>query len=476
MRNPSLWDTNTQVRHQGAWWRPVCGWWAAPRWLPFTQPSLHLGHLFLQALTSTGRDESGSCDYIPLPASRVEQQPDSAMLPHFPSSPLPSNHRPRRREQQIHYNQRMYTQRPFKADAPSHHALWPPDILWCCSLWTRRPKHLDLCRLTSGCGAPVFHFWKSWEINEKIRAVVSPSRDWWPAAAHLVLVVVVPLLEEGALLGMHLGADRGSAALSLLRDVDLGREGSAEALHINPGTRISWQRRKTLKEGRVDGGRDTWVEAVVRVRVGYLVNGVGVDGIDGAGGGRGRWASLNGPRGSEAGERRRRGAYAGALHLLGGEVRKSGAETSGQHVAGAAAAIAVHVVGDGGVHLELVRFHGSGRWRRSINFSLFHRGAAGVGGAVLQLPLRQVTESSAGRGRLCRAELGVLTERLRMRLLAGPKVTDRRRRAKISTETRENRLLFEAGIIRGEWVQSDAGLVLVSPGFAVAALFLGWRG
>lgn len=54
-----------------------------------------------------------------------------------------------------------------------------------------------------------------------------------------MLVVVVPLLEEGALLGMHLGADRGSAALRLLRDVDLGREGSAEALHINPGARIS---------------------------------------------------------------------------------------------------------------------------------------------------------------------------------------------------------------------------------------------
>lgn len=54
-----------------------------------------------------------------------------------------------------------------------------------------------------------------------------------------MLVVVVPLLEEGALLGMHLGADRGSATLRLLRDVYLGRERTAEALHINPGARIS---------------------------------------------------------------------------------------------------------------------------------------------------------------------------------------------------------------------------------------------
>lgn len=154
---------------------------------------------------------------------------------------------------------------------------------------------------------------------------MSPSCDLWSAAAHLVLVVVVPLLEEGALLGMHLGTDRGSATLSLLRDVYLGRKRSAEALHINPGTRISWQRRKTLKEGRVDGGRDTWVEAVVRVGVGHLVNGVGVDGVDGGRGGWGRRASLHGPWGSEAGERRRRGTYGGALHLLGGEIRKSGA-------------------------------------------------------------------------------------------------------------------------------------------------------
>lgn len=60
-----------------------------------------------------------------------------------------------------------------------------------------------------------------------------------PTAAHLMLVVVVPLLQEGALLGVHLGADRGPAALRLLRDVHLGRERTAEALHINPGARIS---------------------------------------------------------------------------------------------------------------------------------------------------------------------------------------------------------------------------------------------
>lgn len=54
-----------------------------------------------------------------------------------------------------------------------------------------------------------------------------------------MLVVVVPLLQEGALLGVHLGADRGPAALRLLRDVHLGRERTAEALHINPGARIS---------------------------------------------------------------------------------------------------------------------------------------------------------------------------------------------------------------------------------------------
>lgn len=191
-----------------------------------------------------------------------------------------------------------------------------------------------------------------------------------------------------------------------------------------------------------------------------------MDGIDGAGGGRGRGARLHGPRGPEARERGRRGAYPGALHLLGGEVGESGPEPPGQHVAGAAAAIAVHVVGDGGVHLEPVLFHGSGRGRRSIHLSLFHRGAAGVGGAV--------TESSAGRGGLCREELGgVLTQRLRVRLVARLKVTDR---AKIAIETGENRLRFEAGVIRGERVRPAAGLVLVSPGFAAAALFLGRRG
>lgn len=70
-------------------------------------------------------------------------------------------------------------------------------------------------------------------------APVSPSCDLCTTAAHLMLVVVVPLLQEGALLGMHLGTDRGPATLRLLRDVYLGRERTAEALHINPGARIS---------------------------------------------------------------------------------------------------------------------------------------------------------------------------------------------------------------------------------------------
>ena len=77
-------------------------------------------------------------------------------------------------------------------------------------------------------------------INETGEPPLSPSGGVCPtAAAHLVLVVVVPLLQEGALLGVHLGADRGPAALRLLRDVHLGRERTAEALHINPGARIS---------------------------------------------------------------------------------------------------------------------------------------------------------------------------------------------------------------------------------------------
>lgn len=100
-----------------------------------------------------------------------------------------------------------------------------------------------------------------------------------------MLIVVVPLLQEGALLRMHLGTDGGPATLRLLRDVDLGRERTAEALHINPGARISGE---TLEEGRVNGGWDARVEAIVRVRVGHLVNGIRVDGVDGVGCGRGR--------------------------------------------------------------------------------------------------------------------------------------------------------------------------------------------
>lgn len=59
------------------------------------------------------------------------------------------------------------------------------------------------------------------------------------SVAHLMMVVVVSLLEEGALLGMQLGTDWRSATLRLVRDVYLGRERTAEALHINPGARIS---------------------------------------------------------------------------------------------------------------------------------------------------------------------------------------------------------------------------------------------
>lgn len=309
---------------------------------------------------------------------------------------------------------------------------------------------------------------------------VSHPRDLWPtaaaaAAAHLVLVVVVPLLQEGALLGVHLGADRGPAALRLLRDVDLGRERTAEALHINPGARISRHRRETLEEGRVDGGGDTCVEAVLRVRVGYVVHGVGVDGVDGVGRGRGRGAGLHGPRGAEAGQGGRGRAYAGALYLLGGQVGEGGAETPGQHAAGAAAAaaIAVYVVRDGGVHLDLEWIYGSGRWRRSISLRRFRWRAAGVGGAALRL--WQVTEASQGWGRLRGATLSVLT-RLLMCFLAVLKVTQRLRRAKaVAAEIGEIYLLAGSAVIRRERARSAVGLVALVrslSGFAAAAVAL----
>lgn len=292
-----------------------------------------------------------------------------------------------------------------------------------------------------------------------------------------MLVVVVPLLQEGALLGVgvHLGADRGPAALRLLRDVDLGRERTAEALHINPGARISRHRRETLEEGRVDGGGDTCVEAVLRVRVGYVVHGVGVDGVDGVGRGRGRGAGLHGPRGAEAGQGGRGRAYAGALHLLGGQVGEGGAQTPGQHVAGAAAAaaaaIAVYVVRDGGVHLDVERIYGSGRWRRSISLCRFRWRAAGVGSAALRL--WQVTEASQGWGRLRGATLGVLT-RLLMCFLAVLKVTQRLRRAKaVAAEIGEIYLLADSAVIRRErsdWAVGLVALVRSLSGFAAAAV------
>lgn len=224
-----------------------------------------------------------------------------------------------------------------------------------------------------------------------------------------MLVIVIPLLQEGAMLGVHLWTDGWSATLRLLRDIYLRREWTTEALHIYPSARISW---KTLEEGRVDGGGDTWVEAV-RVRAGNLVDGVRVDGINRVGCGRGRGAGLDGPRGAEPREGWWRRPPACALHLLGREVRKSGAETSGQHVAGATAIAVIYMVGDRGVHLDLVWIYERGRWRRSIGFSRFHWRAAAVSRAGVELgeglALRQVTERSLGWGRLCGAKLSVLT-------------------------------------------------------------------
>lgn len=123
----------------------------------------------------------------------------------------------------------------------------------------------------------------------------------------MVVVVVVPLLQEDALLvlmmvlGVHLGADWGPAALlRLLRGVDLVRERTGEALHVNAGARISRHRRKTLEEGWVDGGGDTGIKAVVWLGMSHLINRVCV--VDRVGRvGDGWWgAGLNRPRGSES--------------------------------------------------------------------------------------------------------------------------------------------------------------------------------
>ncbi|TNN25854.1 hypothetical protein EYF80_064016 [Liparis tanakae] len=131
-------------------------------------------------------------------------------------------------------------------------------------------------------------------------------------SAHLLLVVGVPLLQEGA---PPRRADRGPAA--------------PEALAGDPGARVRRHRREALEEGRGAGGRAPRVEAV-QVR-------------DGAEGG-GRAAGLDRPRRAEA------------EPLLAGEALEGGAEPPAQRGAGAgtaAGAIAVvDVVGDGGVHLD----------------------------------------------------------------------------------------------------------------------------
>lgn len=159
--------------------------------------------------------------------------------------------------------------------------------------------------------------------------------------AHLVVVVViVPLLHKGALLRRHLRADRRPAALRLLRgDV----EGAAKTLH---GAWIGRHGRKALEKA----GGDTGVK-VVGFGAGYRVYCVGRIG-DGRRGG----ARLNGPRRSETGQGGGRRAPHGVLHLLMGEVRKSGSE----HVIATGAV--VDVVGAGGLHLNLHL----GRWRIGV--------------------------------------------------------------------------------------------------------------
>lgn len=167
--------------------------------------------------------------------------------------------------------------------------------------------------------------------------------------AHLVVVVIVPLLQKGALLRRHLRADRGPAALRLLRgDV----EGAAETLHW---ARVGRHVRKALKEAGGDAG-----VKVVGFGVGYRVNCVGRIG-DGRRGG----ARLNGPRRSETGQGGGCRAAHWVLHLLMGEVRKSGSE----HVIATGAVSVVDVVGAGGLHLNLHL----GRWRIGV------RARGGVG-------------------------------------------------------------------------------------------------
>ncbi len=160
----------------------------------------------------------------------------------------------------------------------------------------------------------------------------------------MVVVVVVPLLQKGALLR----GDRGPAALR--RRVDLRGKGAAEALHR---ARV---RREALEEAGVNRGGDAGVE-VVRLGGGdrvYCVSGVGD--------GRRRGARLHGPRRSESGQGGRNRAAAGALHL-----RERGRR---EHVIAAGAV--VDVVRAGGLHLGLHL----GRWRIGVQA----RGGGGRGG------------------------------------------------------------------------------------------------
>lgn len=151
----------------------------------------------------------------------------------------------------------------------------------------------------------------------------------------MVVVVVVPLLQKGALLR----GDRGPAALR--RRVDLRGKGAAEALHR---ARV---RREALEEAGVYRGGDAGVE-VVRLGGGdrvYCVSGVGD--------GRRRGARLHGPRRSECGQGGgNRASAAGALHLWERGRR--------EHVIAAGAI--VDVVRVGGLHLGLHL----GRWRIGV--------------------------------------------------------------------------------------------------------------
>ncbi len=142
----------------------------------------------------------------------------------------------------------------------------------------------------------------------------------------MVVVVVVPLLQKGALLRGY----RGPAALR--RRVDLRGKGAAEALHR---ARV---RREALEEAGVDRRGYAGVE-VVRLGGGdlvYCVSGVGDEW---------RWGTrLHGPRRSESGQGGgNRATATGALHL-----RERGRR---EHVIDAGAV--VDVVRAGGLHLGL---------------------------------------------------------------------------------------------------------------------------